>query len=73
MLSDNVLLDIVKALWSAVSAFFLGMSRQQVAQLEADLAAVDRANKAASGVELLPDADVVRELKKRGLYRVSGK
>lgn len=73
LLSDNALLDIIKALWSVLSAFFVGMSRQQVAQMEADLAAVDRANRAAAGVELLSADDVVRDLKKRRLYRLSGK
>lgn len=73
MLSDNILLDIVKALWSALSAFFLGQSRQQIAQLNAELDSVERANRAAAGVELLPGDDVVRQLKERSLYRVSDK
>jgi hypothetical protein len=54
-------------------AFLAGRQWQKDSQAAKDLKRVENANRAAAGIDALPDADVMRELKKRGMYHVSGK
>ncbi|WP_442577875.1 hypothetical protein ACSBOB_20220 [Mesorhizobium sp. ASY16-5R] len=71
-----ILAELLKALapyFPSLAAFLGGVSWQQTRQSARELESVERAMRAASRVELLPDADVVPELKERRLYRVSDK
>lgn len=69
-------LDFLKAIWpslvGAVKLLLAGMVARKITQgnaAENELDRLSEAAKARTDVELLSDADVVREVKKRGLYR----
>jgi hypothetical protein len=63
--------DAVVAFLSALAAFYAGTIKREHDQYEDDLKALEAAAKAAGRVELMPDADVVRVLEERRLYRLS--
>ncbi|RVD58849.1 hypothetical protein EN866_19585 [Mesorhizobium sp. M2D.F.Ca.ET.223.01.1.1] len=54
-------------------SFLAGSEWQKDHQAAKDLKSVENANRAAAGVDALPDDDVVQQLKKRGMYRLPGK
>ena len=56
-----------------LAAFWAGQQWQKDRQAAKDLKRVEDATQAAADVELLPTADVVRQLRQRRLYRVSDK
>ena len=70
------LLDFIKAIWpslvGAAKLALAGLVARQITQGNAaqdELDKLSRAAQARADVELMSDDDVVRELKKRGLYR----
>jgi len=52
-------------------AFIAGREWEKGKQARKDLSNVERASRAAARVELVPDSDVMRQLKERGLVRMS--
>jgi hypothetical protein len=71
----NQALDFLKTIWPSLVGAFKLMVAAKVAQevqrgrdAANELERVDQAMRAGDRVDLLSDDDVVRELKKRGLY-----
>lgn len=62
----------VAAFVTAIAAFYSGTIKRENDQHEADLHALEASAKAAAGVDLLSDDDVVRQLHERRLYRLRG-
>lgn len=68
--------ELLKALipvLEKLGIYLAGREAQKGNDAQKSLERVAASNRAAAGVDKLTDADVVSELKRRGLYRVSGK
>ncbi|MBZ9975466.1 hypothetical protein [Mesorhizobium sp. BR-1-1-10] len=69
----GALLKALEPYLPGLAAFLAGREWQQSQQALKDLKRVEDATRAAAIVDHLSDDNVVQQLKKRGLYRVSGK
>ncbi|TPL98331.1 hypothetical protein [Mesorhizobium sp. B2-3-10] len=67
------LLKALEPYFPALAAFVAGWKSEAAHQDAKELKRVEEATRAAAITDHLSDDDVVRQLKKRGMYRVSGK